>query len=128
MGWREDYESSTNHAYIVTVEERLLQFCFFSPRWRVFTTQFEYRKQDIAIINAAYNSVTSSKTMSIPQDMLDQSDRVSRRSKLTDEVIKAKECASEFPVILHNDPDTGPNTPIDQLCCPEVRRQTRPMV
>ena len=115
MSWREDYESSTNHAYIVTVEERLLQFCFFSPRWRVFTTQFEYRKQDIAIINAAYNSVTSSKTMSIPQDMLDQSDRVSRRSKLTDEVIKTEEFSSELSLGLHDDPYLGTNTLIDEF-------------
>ena len=63
-----------------------------------------------------YYSVTSSSTISTTLCVnLTERDEISRVKSLTDEVIEPEERASEFPIVLHDDPDARPNASIDQL-------------
>ena len=37
------------------------------------------------------------------------------RTKLTDKVVKPEQCPREFTIAFHDNPDTGTDTPVDQL-------------
>jgi hypothetical protein len=42
--------------------------------------------------------------------------RVGSGRVLTHEIVEAKQCSSELAITLHDDPYTGSNTSVNQLC------------
>jgi hypothetical protein len=63
---------------------------------------------------APYLSETTRKQVITTQKMAQDA------HKLTDEIIETQQCPCEFAFALHNNPDTGPNTSVDQFCDPRL--------